>query len=92
MELAMSVTSIRLSNDVEAPLENLSVKLDRSKNYLINQAVKEFVARQAMEESRWSDTLQALDSVKSGRSIDASEVEAWLQSWGSDDEKAPPKG
>ncbi len=88
----MSVTSIRLSNDVEAPLENLSVKLDRSKNYLINQAVKEFVARQAMEESRWSDTLQALDSVKSGRSIDASEVEAWLQSWGSDDEKAPPKG
>ena len=88
----MSVTSIRLSNDVEAPLESLSVKLDRSKNYLINQAVKEFVARQAMEESRWSNTLQALDSVKSGRSIDASEVEAWLQSWGSDDEKASPKG
>jgi predicted transcriptional regulator len=92
MELAMSVTSIRLSNDVETPLENLSVKLDRSKNYLINQAVKEFIARQAMEESRWSDTLQALDSVKSGRSIDASEVETWLQSWGCDDEKAPPKG
>ena len=88
----MSVTSIRLSSDVESPLENLSVKLDRSKNYLINQAVKEFVARQAMEESRWSDTLQALDSVKSGRSINAGEVEAWLQSWGSDDEKAPPKG
>ena len=88
----MSVTSIRLSNEVEAPLENLSIKLDRSKNYLINQAVKEFVARQAMEESRWSDTLQALDSVKSGKSIDASEVESWLQSWGSDDEKTPPKG
>jgi predicted transcriptional regulator len=92
MELAMSVTSIRLSNDVETPLEKLSVKLDRSKNYLINQAVKEFIARQAMEESRWSDTLQALDSVKSGRTIDAGEVEAWLQSWGNDDEKAPPKG
>ena len=88
----MSVTSIRLSTEVEAPLENLSVKLDRSKNYLINQAVKEFVARQAMEESRWSDTLQALDSVKSGKSINASEVEAWLQSWGSGDEKTPPKG
>lgn len=88
----MSVTSIRLNKEVEAPLENLSLKLDRSKNYLINQAVKEFVARQAMEESRWSDTLQALDSVKSDKSIDASEVESWLQSWGSNDEKAPPKG
>ena len=40
----MSVTSIRLSNEVEAPLENLSAKLDRSKNYLINQAVKEFLS------------------------------------------------
>lgn len=88
----MGVTSIRLNKEVEAPLENLSLKLDRSKNYLINQAVKEFVARQAMEESRWSDTLQALDSVKSDKSIDASEVESWLQSWGSNDEKAPPKG
>ena len=88
----MSVTSIRLSNDLEAPLESLSEKLDRSKNYLINQAVKEFVARQAMEEAWWSDTLEALDSVKSGKSIDASEVESWLQSWGSADEKTPPRG
>ena len=88
----MSVTSIRLSNEVEAPLENLSVKLDRSKNYLINQAIKEFIARQAMDESRWSETLEALDSVKSGKSVNAKEVEGWLQSWGSDDEKAPPKG
>ncbi|OMH36591.1 CopG family ribbon-helix-helix protein [Motiliproteus sp. MSK22-1] len=87
----MSVTSVRLSQEVEAPLENLSAKLDRSKNYLINQAVKEFVARQAMEESRWTDTLQALDSVKSGKSIDGNEIENWLQSWGSKDEKAPPK-
>jgi predicted transcriptional regulator len=87
----MSVTSIRLSNDVEALLEKLAAKLDRSKNYLINQAVREFVARQAMEDDRWSDTLEALDSVKSGKSIDASEIESWLQSWGSADEKAPPK-
>ena len=87
----MSVTSIRLSSEVEAPLANLSIRLDRSKNYLINQAVKEFVARQAMEESRWNDTLEALRSVKSGKSVDADEVESWLQSWGSNDEKAPPK-
>jgi predicted transcriptional regulator len=88
----MSVTSIRLSNEVEAPLENLSAKLDRSKNYLINQAVKEFIARQAMDDARWTDTLEALDSVKSGKSINAFEVESWLQSWGAADEKAQPKG
>jgi len=87
----MSVTSIRLSSEIEAPLANLSIKLDRSKNYIINQAVKEYIARQAMEDSRWNDTVEALSSVKSGKSIDADEVERWLQSWGSDDETAPPK-
>ena len=86
----MSVTSVRLNSEVEVPLENLSVKLDRSKNYLINQAVREFIARQAMADTRWDDTLQALNSVKSGKSIEGSEVESWLQSWGSNDEKTTP--
>ena len=33
----MTVTSIRLQAELEEPLEVLAKKLDRSKNYLINQ-------------------------------------------------------
>jgi len=87
----MGVTSIRLSEDVEIPLEQLAQKLDRSKNYLINQAIKEFVLRQSMEEVRWSDTTQALESVKAGRLIESEEVSNWLKSWGSDSLKSPPE-
>ena len=87
----MGVTSIRLSKDVEAPLEQLAKKLDRSKNYLINQAIKEFVLRQSMEELRWSDTVEALESAKAGRLVDSKEVSAWLKSWGSDSLKSPPQ-
>lgn len=87
----MGVTSIRLNSEMEVPLENLALKLDRSKNYIINQAIKEYVQRQAMEESRWEDTLEALNSVKAGKSIDADEVASWLQSWGSNKELTPPK-
>jgi len=86
----MGVTSVRLNSDIEAPLENLARRLDRSKNYLINQAIKEFVARQAMEDSRWEDTLKALDSVKDGKLIDESEVISWLKTWGTDSESSPP--
>lgn len=86
----MGVTSIRLSKDIEIPLEQLAQKLDRSKNYLINQAIKEFVLRQSMEELRWSDTTEALDSVKAERLVDALEVSEWLKSWGSDSSKSPP--
>ena len=86
----MSVTSIRLNSEIEKPLADLTKELDRSKNYLINQAVKEFVARQKMEQDRWQDTLEALDSVKNGRLIDADVVEKWMDSWGSNDELPMP--
>jgi predicted transcriptional regulator len=87
----MSVTSIRIADDVEKPLEVLSRKLDRSKNYLINQAIKEFLARQSLEDSRWQDTLEALESIKAGKSIDEEDVNAWLNSWGTNSRKSPPR-
>ena len=86
----MGVTSIRLSTEVEAPLEQLAQKLDRSKNYIINQAIKEFIARQSMEDARWRDTLDALESVKSAKTVDEKNVTGWLKSWGDKDEKTPP--
>jgi len=87
----MSITSIRITDDVDKPLEALSKKLDRSKNYLINQAIKEFLARQYVEDSRWEETLEALESIKQGKSIAESDVNAWLNSWGTGERKTPPK-
>jgi len=87
----MSVTSIRLNSDVETPLEKLASKLDRSKNYIINQAIKEYVARQSMEEARWTDTLEALQSVQSGKLVSEQATTDWVNSWGSESESKPPK-
>jgi predicted transcriptional regulator len=78
----MSITSVRIPEDLEKPLESLSKKLDRSKSYLINQAIKEYIARQSLEGTRWQDTLEALESIKAGKSIDEEDVNAWLNSWG----------
>ena len=87
----MGVTSIRLNPDIENPLQELADKLDRSKNYLINQAVKEFLIKEAMEDQRWKDTLQALESVKAGKVVNEKEVTDWLKSWGAKDEGDAPK-
>ncbi len=87
----MTVTSIRLQPEVEKPLELLSKKLDRSRNYLINQAIKEFIEKQAVEEERWSETLVALESVKNGAAVEEVDVVDWLQSWGTKNEKTPPQ-
>jgi predicted transcriptional regulator len=87
----MGVTSIRLQPEIESPLENLAKKLDRSKNYIINQAIKEYLERKDLAEQRWTETLEAIDSVKSGKAIDEAEVNEWLESWGSNNELKPPK-
>lgn len=87
----MGVTSVRLQPEIENPLEALSKKLDRSKNYLINQAIKEFLERKILDEQRWLETIEAIDSVKSGKLIDEQSVNDWFDSWGSENELEPPK-
>ncbi len=87
----MSVTSVRLQPEIENPLEKLANKLDRSKNYLINQAIKEFLVRNSLEEKKWNETLEALDSVKSNRIVAEQDVNEWLDSWGKDNEIKPPE-
>jgi len=86
----MSNSSIRIAAALEQPLQELSNKPDRSKSYLVNQAIKEYLARLALADSRWLDTLLALDLIKAGKSIDEAAVNAWLDSWGSSDRKPPP--
>lgn len=88
----MSITSVRLNTDIETPLEDLAKKLDRSKSYLINQAVKEFIARQSVEDDRWQQTLEAIEAVQKGEAIDESDVNAWLNSWGTEQVIPVPKG
>ena len=87
----MGITSIRLTPEVESPLEDLSKELDRSKSYLINKAIQEFLERRANEKQQWKDTLAAIESVKSGRVFDEKEVNDWLEGWGSDNEVESPK-
>ena len=87
----MAVTSIRLQADIEKHLQDAVKRLRRSKNWLVNQAIREYLEREVLERKRWQETLEALDSANQGRVIDGDTVHQWLQSWGTDDEQPPPK-
>ncbi len=87
----MSVTTVRLGQGVEETLDVLSDKLQRSKSWLINQALKEFIERQELEQIRWQETLDAMESIANGQVISGDAVHAWLRSWGTKDEVAPPR-
>jgi predicted transcriptional regulator len=87
----MSVTSVRLQTELELPLDELAGKLSRSKNWIINQAIKDYISAQTLEETRWQETLQALESVRQGKVVDGDTVHAWMKSWGTDNELDVPK-
>ena len=87
----MTTSSVRLQDDLEAPLEALVESLRRSKNWLINQAIREFVERHRIEDARWVDTLEALESIEAGRVVPGEAVDEWLASWGTPEEKQPPR-
>ncbi len=87
----MGTTSIRIQPDLIPPLESLANEVKRSKNWLINEAIREYLNKHKKEIRRWEETLVALDSIKKGREIPEKEVEDWLNSWGADNELNPPK-
>ena len=87
----MTVTTVRLQPEVETGLETMVDKLHRSKNWLINQAIREFVARQELEQCRWIETLGAMESVAHGKVVSGQAVHAWLESWGGANELPPPQ-
>ena len=47
----------------------------------------EFLVKESLEDTRWQDTHEALESIKSGQSIDEADVNAWLNSWGAGSSK-----
>ena len=87
----MTVTTVRLQPEVEEGLEKIADKLNRTKSWVINQALREFLERQDLEQQRWNETLEAMESVAQGRVVSGESVHAWLASWGDPDELLPPK-
>ncbi len=81
----MAVINILLPLDIEEQLDNFIRLSGKSKNQLINQAVKEFLERDMLGYQRWQETQEALVSANQGRVIDGDTVHQWLRQWGAED-------
>lgn len=87
----MSVTTVRLQADVEQHLEVIASRLNRSKGWVINQALSEYIEKQQLEQERWKQTLEAMESAAQGKVVDASDVHDWLKGWGTENEQDAPR-
>lgn len=87
----MGMTSVRMPDELLEQLDQAAERLRRTKSWIINDAVKEYLIREERKTQELEETRQALADIKAGRVVDGKEVVDWLESWGTDKEKAPPK-
>lgn len=90
-ENQMSRANVKIDDELDQPLEAATREVRRSKTWIVNEALREYFERQAVEQQRWQDTLEALEDIRMGHVIDGDKVDAWLESWGTDNELEPPK-
>jgi predicted transcriptional regulator len=82
--------TIRIDDQTKERLEHLAIVTARSKSYLVNSAIKEFIAANEWQVQEIKKAVKKADQ-PDAKFLDHEEVVAWLDTWGSDKEKEPPK-
>jgi predicted transcriptional regulator len=80
--------SIRLETELSDRVTTIAAALDRPKSWVIEQAVRDFVAVQEWQLAAIDEGIKQADA---GLLIPHEEVVAWVRSWGSPDELPMPK-
>jgi len=79
--------TIRVDQDIKDRLETVAKHQNRSKAFVTNVAIKEYLAVQEWQEQRIRDAIQSADR---GEGVPHNKVLAWVQSWGTDNELPSP--
>ena len=87
----MGMTSVRMPDDLLQRLDATATRLRRSKGWLINDAVREYLEREELRQRRDEETREALAELDAGQVVEGDEVLAWIDSWGSENEREPPR-
>jgi predicted transcriptional regulator len=86
----MGMTSDRMPDDLLEQPSATATRLRRSKGWIINHAVREYLGREELRQRRDAETREALAEVEDGQVIEGDDVLAWIESWGADNEREPP--
>jgi len=84
-----STLTLRLPRAVLERLERLASNTKRSKSALAEEALAAYLAAQEWQTAAISEAVEAADA--GAVSIEHAAVEAWLQSWGTENELPRPR-
>ncbi|MEM9908476.1 MAG: CopG family ribbon-helix-helix protein [Cyanobacteria bacterium P01_D01_bin.44] len=83
------VVTVRLTPELKAKLEALAESTQRSKSWLAAEAIAQYVEQEAWQIQSIEEAVALADSPEA-EWVDGEAVEAWLDSWGTEDEQPAP--
>lgn len=88
---AIRPVAIKLDERTKARIKSLALARQRTSHWLMREAITQYVDREEKREAFRQDTLKAWEEYRAtGLHVTAEEAEAWLSSWGSDEELPVP--
>jgi predicted transcriptional regulator len=84
-------TSLRIEDDLRNRVEHLASLRDRSPDWIMREAIRQYVEREEARESFRQEALASWESFEKTRlHLTGKEVQDWLKSWGIEGEAARP--
>jgi predicted transcriptional regulator len=85
-------TSLKIDDGLKSRVQQLASQRRRSAHWIMLEAIQQYVDREEAQESFKQEALASWGAHKeTGRHLASQEVRTWLNSWGTDDEKAVPE-
>jgi predicted transcriptional regulator len=85
-------TSIKIDDDLKARVQHLAGLRRRSAHWIMREAIEQYVKREEARENFKQEALASWAAYQeTGRHLTGQEVRAWLNTWGTDDDKAVPE-
>lgn len=83
------VLTVRLTPEVKAKLDALAQSTKRSKSWLAAEAISLYVEQESWQIQKIEEAVAVADSSQA-EWVKAENVDAWLESWGTENEKPAP--
>jgi predicted transcriptional regulator len=85
-------TSLKLDAETKGRVQRIANTRQRTPHWVMVEAIRQYVDREEKREQMRRDALQAWrEYQETGLHATSSEVIAWLETWGEDDEQHPPE-
>lgn len=85
-------TSVKIDDDLKGRVQHLAGLRRRSAHWIMREAIVQYVEREEARESLRQEALASWSEYQeTGRHLTGQEVRDWLDSWGTENEKAAPE-